>query len=539
LSDAPTDASPAFRAWRTTLTVVAVAAVVLLIAQAIGWRLDPPRDLPNGIYPRDLWAEGPFKAHEARRWALFGEWSTNDVDNYRFWKVQSPAHVWPLAVWLKTFGVSWSNLRLYSTLTYAVGWLVLLGTAVRLRRDGAAVAVALALVGDFYLRWAARSALIEIPLTSLSCVVFAVAVVALHRPRWVYALPILSTVAILTKQNGVYMGAFSVFASGLVWYRHREHPDAKKAVAAWIGLGTILALGFVMYAFSDEYWRTIEWNANHMLGRDNDRASSLRASYLDPTKILRRLTDPIRWRDAFWFYLPTTLPLGLGFAGWLGFKAATRRPVADDDALAGAMLLLTVAMLEFTHQTRLRFTLVMFPWMWWATGRVLFELVRHYRKAGIAAITISVLAFGATHGRWHLEHAGDPSTDLFDGNAHLADKLTPDDVLVGKTAPWMGFSTKADHFVMRYPFNCTRAAVKQIHPTHILRLSSGDYIRHCLRKVRKDWLRGTETITTIPFKRSNIYLQVWPMVLEDDEADPEDEGEEDDLAPEDDDDGEL
>lgn len=519
------------RDWRTTLLVVAAVALALVVVQALGWRLDPPRDLPNGIYPRDLWAEGAFKAHEARRWALFGVWSTNDVDNYRFWLVQSPAHVWPLALWLKTLGVTWSNLRLYSVLTYAAGWLLLLGAAVRLRRDDAAIAVTVGMLGDFYLRHAARSALIEVPLTSLSCAVFAVAVLALRNPRWVFALPVLSTLAILTKQSGAFLAVFSVIAALLVRHRHRHHPSVQQATRAWVGLGSVLALGFLAYALSDEYWRTIEWNANHMMGRDNDRASNLRLWYLDPLRIARRLLNHTRWRDAIWFYVPMTLPFALPFAGWVGVRTflssrlwpwvaerigwdpTRRRPVDDDDLLVALLLALTVGMLFFTHQTRLRFALTMFPWMWWSTGRAIGLLMAHRRSWGLAGAGFAVAGFVATHGVWHAEHAGDPSTDLYDGNTKLAQLLDEDDVLVGKTAPWMAFESRAEHYVLRFPFNCSAESVRALAPTHLLRVSVKEYTRVCLRKLRPDWLRGAETLVVVPYKSRNIYLHTWPAEM--------------------------
>src|ERR1035437_3511526 len=88
-----------------------LALLVALLTLFVGLRLafltaDPPLFLPNGLIANELFVEPPAKAHEARNLALFGAWQTSPVDNYQFWRVQSPVWVYPLAAWFRAFGVS-------------------------------------------------------------------------------------------------------------------------------------------------------------------------------------------------------------------------------------------------------------------------------------------------------------------------------------------------------------------------------------------------------------------------------------------------
>lgn len=108
----------------------------LLLALNLGLRLfhlsaDAPRSLPNGFRVSAAWRDEAAKSHEARNRALFGKWQTSPVDQYRYWRRQSPAWVYPLAGWFKLAGVGYLQLRLVSVAAAVV--ILVLGGLLLLR----------------------------------------------------------------------------------------------------------------------------------------------------------------------------------------------------------------------------------------------------------------------------------------------------------------------------------------------------------------------------------------------------------------------
>ena len=104
-----------------------VSLLLLFVGlRALALTADPPAKLPYDINTRELFAEGAAKAHEARNYALFGQWQTHPVDNYQFWRPQAPVWVYSLAAVFKLCGVSIASFRAHSILVAGAGLLLCL-----------------------------------------------------------------------------------------------------------------------------------------------------------------------------------------------------------------------------------------------------------------------------------------------------------------------------------------------------------------------------------------------------------------------------
>ena len=128
---------------------------------------DPPRYLPNGYHAIELFGEPPDKSHEARNYALFGAFHTNPVDNYQFWRAQSPVWVYPLAAFYSAFGVGYAQLRTFATLGSALGLVGLLFIARRRLSTVGTGALGLFVVCDYIGLHYGRVGLLEPALNAL------------------------------------------------------------------------------------------------------------------------------------------------------------------------------------------------------------------------------------------------------------------------------------------------------------------------------------------------------------------------------------
>ncbi|MFK7926950.1 MAG: hypothetical protein AB8H79_02085, partial [Myxococcota bacterium] len=150
---------------------------------------DPTKVLPGFTdhYRAELLVEAPAKAHEARNWALFGEWHRNPVDDYQFWRVQSPLWVYPLAWAFRLFGVSYTVLRCISVIYGVIAFVGFLAVA-RKGLPAPLVAVgAWLLASNLFYSQVARSGLLEVALNAGAVWMVYTLLKAKEHPGWLVA----------------------------------------------------------------------------------------------------------------------------------------------------------------------------------------------------------------------------------------------------------------------------------------------------------------------------------------------------------------
>src|SRR5262245_34251370 len=118
---------------RRELLLMAALTVLFLALHCVLLTADAPLDI-LGREARELYAEPPAKSHEARNWAMFGAFQLSPVDDYQFWRAQSPAWVYPLALFFRVFGTDYPQPRIFSMLYAALGFVLMLAIARRFAR---------------------------------------------------------------------------------------------------------------------------------------------------------------------------------------------------------------------------------------------------------------------------------------------------------------------------------------------------------------------------------------------------------------------
>ena len=210
--------------WRKRLLLTVVCTALFVALRCVALDADPPSSIP-GTSSRELFAEPAAKAHEARNYALFGAFKLNPLDNYQFWRAQSPLWVYPLAGYFTAFGVDYPQLRTFSTLYAALGLGLLLWIAADLMRPSVWVFVGLLLALDPLYFHTARVGILEPAVASwLTLSMFAL-LRAERDARWLCLALVAFVLAFFTKQAAVYCLPVIGIAGGYLWLRApgREH----------------------------------------------------------------------------------------------------------------------------------------------------------------------------------------------------------------------------------------------------------------------------------------------------------------------------
>jgi hypothetical protein len=447
------------------LCVIYFALRVLHIAA------DPPLKMPNGFHGYELIVEGPAKAYEARNRAVFGRWTTNPVDNYHFWRAQSPAWVYPLSGWFRVFGATTVNLRIYSVLVATVGFALLLALLSRQMALGLPLLFGAAFLGlNHYYIHASRAGLLEIQLNTLLAGVALALFAARKNLLWLIAMHWLLLAAFLTKQSAIVMlpvGLVGSVAVHLVAYR--RHAATKHHLAACVH-GLVLLVGLLLYIRTDAYWRSVLWNFGHVL-EAKQGASAIDIGVLGNGSWLRRLLSLKRWKTQFFWYFPLAGPLALLGLISLGWRMLRERRVAAWPALIGGWFICALLAVQVTPWRYLRFYLVLFPPVALLAAWYLQQLFQRLRSAsarhGLAALLC--LGIGSSHVNWYLSWASDAR---YVGRS-LSDKLRraigdQPAVVVGAWAVPIAFDTAYECYYVKEVFNATRPALRGLSPTHLL-----------------------------------------------------------------------
>lgn len=470
--------APSTSAYRWALA--AVLLILFVAIRCIHLTADSPTELPNHHEGwSELIEEGPAKAHEARNQALFGTWKTNPVDNYQFWRAQSPVWVYPLSWFFEAFGVGYAQLRAFSISTAAIAVIGLVWIAARRLRGWPVAVAGLLLSGNYYYIFYARVGLLEPTLNSFLVLSMLFLLLAFEMPLWLCAAQAALVLAFLTKQTALVL--LPLFAIGMVWAvvrdRRRGGPPWRRALP-FLTLALVIG-GLVFYVSREAYWRTVVWNFGHML-LDDTQVRDVEISRMATGEVVARLFAWRRWRDGFFLLMPVAAPLALVALGRMAARLVTHRTLSEWDVLVALWFLSVLGSLQLTPLTDLRYSMVLVPPASLLAALGLDALLDYAtrirwvgaRSAVVAALLIALLL---THGYWFIDWASRPTYVLTDTNEEIEARVGKRHaVVIGRWAMPLVFETPYESYYVKERFNVSREALKQLRITHLLVRHKGD-----------------------------------------------------------------
>lgn len=511
---------------RTAIAVVLAMTLLFIGIRSFYLDADTPLWVGN-YYARELYAEPPAKAHEARNYALFGKWHLNPVDNYQFWRAQSPVWVYPLTWVFKTFGTDYPQLRVYSTLYSAFGLAVMMWLAARYLSTPALFFSGFVLAIDRVYFHYARVGLLEPAVNSWIAVAMLALLRARERVEWLIVAQLAFVLAFFTKQAALYV--LPVIGVASLWYFMRPSQNARaprreKLLRELTALHALLILGLsVAYMSSEPYRRAVAHNVNHMLVGDREVE---RRWANNVASVLSRVTDGEKY-DHFWITVPLIGILATGTVViWLGVLAYKRRLDAFA-AISGSWFVCACVAMLVISKSELRFWTLMFmpaalvsaagldvvfralatyPPKWVRDPRVKFWAAQF---AWIAfAIPLAITIARDTKGL--KKTLGHPTFTLRDGAIKLRKELGETDAtIVGLASPPLVLGTPYRNYYVREYFNSTRSALQQLGITHILLHSGFDVSRDIIRREFPRMLGSLRPTLVIPVR--NLRLLLYPV----------------------------
>ncbi len=501
-------------AWQIVLFWV-LAIALYLAPRLSGLDLDPPREVFRGSLNAELMVEPPAKAHEARNWALFGSFKINDADNYQFWRAQSPAWVYPLALSFETFGVSYATLRTTASVFGLAGLVgIVLFAHRRFGPRGAAVAAVLYATEQFGIFFG-RSGILE-PIVAGWCMLGLYFLDrAFDRAVWLGPALLMLVVAMATKLAA--LPAVPVFVVFGVIAAMRAPGTGNKRRFRWILLGAIalsvVALG--VYAASPAYMRTLVWNFQHMLFAKEGR-TELDLEALEDDELGATLDQIVFRLDRLWWMFPHTIAgacLELGRQAWL----AAKRRTSLRELLPVAYLLCFAAGVLIPRHPGNRFLMLMAVPLALLTLQFTFAAAAWIEERASKIGRWAPVAFAVVFGAWGLGTWGYARVryghELKDSAAllreHIGDR--PDAVVIGLWSAPVVLETPYKHYYVKSTFNATPEALLALSPTHTVLLPA-DYTRTILRKSWPDALEHAKPLATFSLRDKPLVMSEIPPV---------------------------
>ena len=450
---------------------LALVAMFLLL-RLIRVEADPPLAHPDGRQAYELRVEGIAKAHEARNAAVFGSWQTNPVDNYQFWRAQSPAWVYPLSWFLKIFGAGYAQLRTFSVLGSLLGLIALVGFAsLRLGPTWAALAGLVALLNSYEIFFA-RSALLEPAVNSWMTLTALCCVLAFRQHFWAIAAQLCLVATILTKQTGMVLVplVFGVTVLSSMSARRRG------AAWSWASLASFVAAAGSLFAYSQTpaYMRALAWNFGHMLLRKR-QVTTVDVSDLRPMAMAERFFDTERLKILTVYVFPGAFLFVLIALLFAIRRTWAERRLTPWDGVLFTWLVTALGAVMVTEQLERRFFLIVLPPLALIAASALHDLYELLRTRGrlvaLSYVTTAlvVLSLFLTHGKSYLKWYRAPTYVTRDTNAWVREQIgnRPASVVGFWAGPFVFDTPYAYYYVKEY-FNTDRRALKQLGVTHVL-----------------------------------------------------------------------
>lgn len=487
--------------WFTRSSLLRILPLALVVALFLVVRLahttaDPPFGTPEGTSPNELVVEPVAKAYEARTWALTGHWSTSDLDNYGFWRAQSWAWVYPLALWFRVVGVSYASLHVFTSLVAASGLVAVLLLASNRRGPRAAVLAGVMIALNWYDVVYHRVGLIETAVnTWIAWTIFFLDRADRSRAALVGA-QITFLLAFFSKANVVVFAPLVLAFGALRFVRRLRAPrlhDDRAARWAPLGVFVVLLAAAALYCSTDAYLRTVVRNSSHvMTGIPVTTAEKVEVPLIDV--LFDRYTNPDVWRASFVRVLPIALPLAALQAlrvplGWI--RRRSLDPVRDGGLTLLAFLWLVSATFPFAaaqSDVRFRFgtiapaSLLAALFLVDAYDAARAFVTRRWPRLHVAWSWASGAIVGAIATGTFLAHGSsfralwfDRHYDLARANGRLRELAATraEPTIVGSWAGPLVFETPFRWYYVRSEFNSTRHQLAGFGLTHLMFMLKG------------------------------------------------------------------
>lgn len=460
------------------LVITAALLVVFVVIRLLYLEADPPRQLPNNARILELFTDPPAKSYEARTWALFGAWQTSPEDNYRFWRVQSPVWVYPIALYYKVFGVGYAQLRVFSTLCAAMGLWAMMALAGKRLRGAPLFAAGAFLTFNYYYIIYARSGLLEALLNTF--VIAAVYFLYLSRRNvlWLLAATAAVALAFFTKQSGLYVVPLLL---GVGFFRARAH--LKGGGAPWrvwlpVAVFVVAAGAIAWYARRPDYYRTVAWNYGHML-LDKESVATVDVGSFPLIKAIDRLRVVGVWTKGYFLLFPLEGALAIIEVGRLVVRRIKGRSIHDWDVIVASWLVSSFGVLLLTPHLAVHYRLILFPPVFLAAANLLSVAGRRLRVryrasawrrwAGPAVVGASVLASAALSAVYYADWVAHMRHDIIDAEREIKARIKqPDAVFAGVWSGPIIFGTRFQYYYVKAMFNQSYEATRSFHITHVI-----------------------------------------------------------------------
>lgn len=529
-----------------------LGAVLLVLSLLRVWHLevDPPHQIVWGYGDEAHFRDEPAKAHEARNMAKWGTWSLSELDEYGFWRAQSPSWVWGEYLWFRAFGVGVVEARLFVVVHSIVALALMMWLALIRRGLPAAVAAGLLLGTNWAYLVFSRLALME---GALICWLL-VASVGLsqldRRPeqagRWAALACVGMWVACTIKQTGLLLiPAFSVTLvllglraggrvaglddAGVPWReRLLARIGSREAKLTLLAL-SVLGLALAMLVFNPEYQERLAFNAVHFT------AAREESVFVRAARTLLRGLFGLRMQLLFMVLAPLMLWLAtvdlarIVYLGARDLRARRRREAAParhaslegrPDAIDWWMLAWAVfallANLASPHRA-VRFTLVLIPPAAWLAAVLVGRAWLHAwpsatwtRAVRAGLLTLALLGGSLTALRWvdWMRHAS--ATAAWIGEDLTAAIGEREAVVVGEFAAQAVFETDYQHFYVRpNQFNYSPEVIAGLGITHMVVAGEEDFVESHMQDEVPELLVGRRKLGVVWFRGRE--LQVWEL----------------------------
>lgn len=494
-----------------------VLAVALYLAPRLsGLDLDPPREVWRGTLGAELMVEPPAKAHEARNWALFGSFKINEADNYQFWRAQSPAWVYPLALSFKVFGVSYATLRTTATMLGLAGLVGLVLFAHRRFGPRGAILAALLYATEQFGIFFGRSGILE-PIVAGWCALgLCFLDRAFDRASWLGPALLALLVALATKLAALPAVPVFVVFGAIVAFRGAGGQAGRFRWFLVLAV-VVLAVALGVYAASPAYMRTLVWNFQHMLFAKEGGTELDVLDVLDDERMGASVEQVVKRLERIWWMFPYTV-VGAGLEvvrqTWL---VARRRASIREVMLVAYFACFAAGVLVPRFFGNRFLTLLALP-MAFLTLQLVFaataRLEERVTKLG-PRIRWAPVAFGVAFGAWGLAtwaYARARMThEIKDAAALLREHIgeRPDAVVIGLWSAPIVLETPYKHYYVKATFNATPEALAALEPTHTA-LLSGDYTRAILEKSWPIALERGHALATFSLRDNPMTLSEIP-----------------------------
>ena len=444
----------------------------LLAVRLVRLNADPPQVFPNGFRAIEPFTDEAAKAYQARNRALFGQWNTSGLDEYRFWKVLSPVWCYPLWIWFKCFGVGYASMRLFSIFWFGAG-LILIYFSLRKNPGGSAPIYAVFFAGiNFYLLIFSRLGLMETMLNTFLLLAFFLAARSAQH-KWLFPFSVLALlVAYFLKQNALLLAPVMVAgycaAFGPPWRR-----DFWASPANYISIILALVCALFLWHLWHEqvYHDYTTMNLRHGYGLPPSKMGLILRLDFIRASVRYHLSGQGLWENLF-AYDPVAAGLAIIDLLAIIYLMLRRREFAKTEILAGIWLVSIQVLMLASSARVIRFWIIQLPAMVILAGAALGRLQKaaagHKKMFVVSAIIILAVSFEFNFHSW-LNWQNQAQYQTKENSEKIEQALAGKPaVVVGKWAGPLVMPSSKQYYYIKNIFNRKPDQMRSFKITHLL-----------------------------------------------------------------------